>query len=67
VRFSVALDKDGTVDLIFILEKDYAPLRHGTMKYDVTGGRFTTHVDNSELTVQAQRFIDSYLKRRMKA
>jgi hypothetical protein len=66
LRFSVALDKDGTVSLIFIMEKDYAPLRHGRIEYDVTGGRFTSEVASVELYFQAQQFINSYLKRRMK-
>lgn len=66
VRFSVSSDRESRVNLIFILEKDYAPLRHGAVEYDVRGGRFLTEIEDGSLRAQAQRFLDSYLKRRIK-
>ena len=57
VRFSVTGDRDGRVTLVYILEKDHAPMEHGLMDYDATGGP-------EPLASQARAFIESYLRQR---
>ena len=56
VRFSVAGDQDGRVTLIYILEKDHAPMEHGFMDYS-TGAR-------EPLASQGRAFVESYLRQR---
>ena len=55
VRFSVIGDHDGRVTLVYILEKDHAPLEHGLM--DAAGAR-------EPLASQARAFIESHRRQR---
>jgi hypothetical protein len=61
VRFSVTGDQDGRVTLVYILEKDHAPVEHGSFDYatggDATGAR-------EPLASQARAFVESYLRQR---
>ena len=57
VRFSVTGDQDGRVTLVYILEKDHAPMEHGLMDYDTTGAP-------EPLASQARAFIESYRRQR---
>jgi hypothetical protein len=56
VRFSVTGDHDGCITLVYILEKDHAPMEHGLMD-GATGGR-------EPLASQARAFVESYLRQR---
>lgn len=56
VRFSVTGDRDGRVTLVYILEKDHAPMEHGSID-DATGAR-------EPLASQARAFVESYLRNR---
>ena len=64
VRFSLTSDRGSTIELTYILEKDYGPLRHGPLVWDSAAHGFTTSVSPT-LEAQARRFIESYLKRRV--
>ena len=55
VRFSVTGDKDGRVTLLYILEKDHAPMEHGLL--DNAAAR-------EPLASQARAFVESYLRQR---
>ena len=57
VRFSVTGDQDGRVTLVYILEKDHAPMEHGSIDEAATGVLEPT-------ASQARAFVDSYLRRR---
>lgn len=59
MRFSVTGDPDGRVMLIYILEKDHAPMEHGFLDY-ATDAR-------EPLASQARAFVDSYLRQRAAA
>lgn len=56
VRFSVIGDQDGCITLVYILEKDHAPLEHGRMD-NATGER-------EPLASQARAFVESYRRQR---
>ena len=56
VRFSVTGDQDGRVTLVYILEKDHAPMEHGSID-DATAAR-------EPLASQARAFVESYLRQR---
>jgi hypothetical protein len=57
VRFSVTGDQDGRVTLVYILEKDHAPMEHGLMDEAATGAL-------EPLASQARAFVESYRRRR---
>ena len=56
VRFSVTDDQDGRVTLVYILEKDHAPMEHGPLD--------PAHEAPEPLASQARAFVKSYLRQR---
>jgi hypothetical protein len=56
VRFSVTGERDGRLTLVYILEKDHAPLEHGLIDH-LTAAR-------EPLASQARAFMDTQLRRR---
>jgi hypothetical protein len=67
VRFSVADDRGGCVRVVYVFEKDHAPLNHGALEFqsadfpgDFPGGA-AAHADDLLLR-QARAFVESYLK-----
>ncbi len=64
VRFTVAGDQDGALQLFYVLEKDHAPLEHGPLEYSLELGRFSVSHSNELLRRQAQAYVESYLRRK---
>ncbi len=62
VRFSVAGNANGEVRLVWILEKDHAPLDHGVVEYRESTGEFAEGLEGA-LGVQAKVFLENYLQR----
>lgn len=62
VRFSVLGMADGVVRLIWILEKDHAPLEHGSFEYTESSREFAG-VPDGVLSAQARVFVENYLRR----
>jgi hypothetical protein len=56
VRFSVTTNQDGRVTLVYILEKDHAPLEHGPLD--------PAHEAREPLASQARAFVESYQRQR---
>jgi hypothetical protein len=54
VRFSVTGDQDGRITLIYILEKDHAPMEHRPLD--------PAHEALEPLASQARAFVESYLR-----
>lgn len=52
---------NGRVRLIWVREKDYAPLEHGELEYDPALDRITPEPGNPILARQARVFAQSYL------
>ncbi len=67
VRFSIDRHEQQEIRLIYVFERDYGPARHGQMAYDANCGRFTEAPDERRLCAQAERFLESYLRRRIVA
>jgi hypothetical protein len=63
VRFSIAGSLDGMMKLIWIFEKDHAPLEHGILEYRESTGEFVEKPEGV-LGAQARAFIENYLARR---
>lgn len=62
VRFSVAGSADGMVRLIWIFEKDHAPMKHGVLEYCESSGEFADAPEEL-LGAQARVFLENYLRR----
>jgi hypothetical protein len=62
VRFSVTGNEDGVVKLIWILEKDHAPMEHGVLEYRESSREFI-EAPEGVLSVQARIFVENYLRR----
>jgi len=62
VRFSVSGSTDGIVKIIWILEKDHAPVEHGFLEYTKSTGAFLGEPAGA-LAVQARVFVENYLLR----
>jgi hypothetical protein len=63
VRFSVAGSAGGVLRLVWILEKDHAPVEHGFLEYRESASEFVEKPDGV-LAAQARAFIENYLARR---
>lgn len=48
--------------IVWILEKDHAPLEHGLLEYTKSTGAFVAE-PSGVLAVQARVFIENYLRR----
>jgi len=62
VRFSVDGSAGGVLRLIWILEKDHAPLEHGVLEYRESSGEFVA-APEGVLAIQARVFLENYLRR----
>jgi hypothetical protein len=62
VRFSVAGNADGIVKIVWIFEKDHAPVEHGFLEYAKSRGAFVAEPEGA-LGVQARVFVENYLRR----
>ena len=64
VRFSVTDDTPTKLLVVYVVEKDHAPVEHGTLEYAVADARLDGPPISEVLVQQARAFIDSYLNRR---
>jgi hypothetical protein len=62
VRFSVSGNADGIVKIVWILEKDHAPVDHGFLEYTKSTAAFAVEPAGT-LAVQARIFVENYLRR----
>lgn len=61
VRFSVAEDCGGRLRVVYVFEKNYAPVSHGALEFPL--GASAAPADDLLLR-QARAFVESYLLRR---
>ena len=64
VRFSVTDETEGRVAVLYVLEKDHAPVEHGTLEYSIDDASLMQSRLGDILAQQARTFIESYLGRR---
>lgn len=63
VRFSVTEDKPKRLRLVYILEKDHAPVEFGALEFSVPEQTLLPDLANQALARQAEAFIGTYLAR----
>ena len=64
VRFSVTDETPSRVLLVYVVEKDHAPIEHGTLEYAISDGLLNGPPISDVLAQQARAFLESYLSRR---
>ena len=62
VRFSVSGNANGIVKIVWIFEKDHAPVEHGFLEYAESTGVFVAEPAGT-LGIQARIFVENYLRR----
>jgi hypothetical protein len=62
VRFSVAGSGEGIVQIVWILEKDHAPIDHGVLEFAESTGAFVAD-PMGVLGAQARAFVKNSLRR----
>jgi hypothetical protein len=65
VRFSVTGDTPTRLSVVYVVEKDHAPVEFGTLEYTIDESSFEGSRVSDILTQQARAFLESYLRRRV--
>jgi hypothetical protein len=60
VRFSILSDSGARIELIYVLEKDHAPVQHGRLVYIAAEDRWEDPPVGELLARQAQAFLESH-------
>ena len=63
VRFSMREDAGDRLRVVFVLEKEHAPVEHGVLEYTIEGARVSGDPVSGALDPQARAFVESYLRR----
>jgi len=64
VRFSVACDRDGLIQLCFVLERAHQPHAHGTLLYALASDSWLEPHRDVRIQRMAECYLDSYRARR---
>jgi hypothetical protein len=64
VRFSVTDDTPTRLSVVYVVEKDHAPVEFGTLEYLIADARLDGPVISDILMQQTRAFLESYLRRR---
>lgn len=64
VRFSALSETNGTLNLYYVIEKNYTPLEHGPLEYSILERRFLRSHSSALVLKQAQAYVESYLRRK---
>jgi hypothetical protein len=67
VRFSVTEDTPERVLVVYVVEKDHAPVEHGILEYLIDEARLGGPLISDVLAQQARAFLESYLSRRVRS
>lgn len=64
VRFSVACDRDGLIQLCFVLERAHQPYAHGTLLYALASEAWLERHGDTRIQRMAECYLDAYRARR---
>ena len=60
VRFSITGEEDGRIRMVYVFEKDHAPVEHGPLEFTAV----LTGIEGRDLlAAQARAFVESYKRR----
>ena len=62
VRFSAAEAEEGRLTVIYVLEKDHAPVSHGLLEFSIGENAFVAAGEDELLIRQARAFVESVLE-----
>jgi hypothetical protein len=65
VRFSALSERNGTLEIYYIVEKDRSPLQHGRLDYLMEEHRLAQQDGGDLIRKQAQAYAESYLRRKL--
>src|SRR5580698_7893508 len=63
VRFSVTTSEEGKLRLVYILEREHAPVSHGAVEFSSKEDVFQGSRADETLKGQARAFVESYLRK----
>jgi len=63
VRFAIASDTNGTIRILYVIEKDHRPYDHGSFEFARGERVFLASHPNQNLQRQAEAYLGSYLRR----
>lgn len=64
VRFTISADDGATLRLYYVVERNHHPFAHGPLTYSQTLAAFAEPPADRNLRVQAQAYVESYLRRK---
>lgn len=64
VRFSVTSIEPDLIRFVYVLERNHAPVEHGTFAYAIRESGFVDALPSLMLEAQARSFLEGYLDRR---
>jgi hypothetical protein len=64
IRFGIALDRDGRLQVRFVCERDCRPIEHGTLEYELATNQWTNPHGDLRVQRKAECFVQSYLLKR---
>ncbi len=62
VRFAIALDRDGLIQINYSIERDHLPFQQGVIEYSCHNERWRGLDTVSLLRFQAEAYVKSYLR-----
>ncbi len=64
IRFTASSERNGTLQIYYVVEKSQTPLEHGPLEYSVQEARFVEANCGDMIRKQAQAYVESYLRRK---
>jgi hypothetical protein len=66
MRFTVSRDQGASLRIYYVLERDHHPFAHGPLDYSVASGAFVNPPAGETMSRQAQAYVESYLRRKVR-
>ncbi|MGI9104024.1 MAG: hypothetical protein ACR2IF_16405 [Terriglobales bacterium] len=63
VRFALARDREGKLNVKFVCESGHAPAQHGMLEFDRAAGVWRTRHGDARIQRMAECYVESYLGR----
>ncbi len=64
VRFCIVSDHHERIRMGYVFEKDYLPVKNGTLEYNLVAGGWTSSHSDARLHKMADCYLEAYISRR---